>query len=152
MRIVAADAMAQALSEAEVLALLAEPILMHLALVDGQGWPVVNPVWHVFEDGVFRLVVGRDSHKARLLRALPRAYYAVDEGGVRGDARGVRGRAAVRVRDGEPALATEIARKVLLKYTGTDQDEYAREQLQAAQAGGLAVVELTPSLVRAFRY
>lgn len=152
MQIVAADAMARALSEPEVRALLAEPIVMHLGMVDGAGWPLVNPVWHVFEDEVFRLAVGKASHKARLLRATPRAYFAVDTGGAAGEARGVRGRAAVRVTDGDVALAVDVCRKALRKYTGTDEDAYAQEMLGWARAGDMSVVQLTPAQFRAFAY
>src|SRR5262245_64226730 len=65
MKIVAVDPQARVLSEDEVLALLREPILMRLGMVDGKGWPVVTPVWHVFESGVFRVAVGKTSHKDR---------------------------------------------------------------------------------------
>ena len=152
MKIVAADPMARVLSEDEVRTLLREPIVMHLGLVDGKGWPLVNPVWHVFEDGVFRIVVGKTSHKATQLRANPRAYFAVDTGGSTGDTRGVRGRAAVRVIDGEAALAVDVCRKGLLKYTGTDTGSYAEGMLTWAREGEMSVVELTPSVFRAFRY
>ena len=152
MKIVAADAMARMLSEDEVRALLREPLVMHLGMVDGAGWPLVNPVWHVFEDGVFRVAIGKDSHKARMLRATPRAYFAVDTGAAAGDTRGVRGRASVRVIEGDTALAVDVCRKALLRYTGTDSDEYAREMLRWARDGDMAVVELTPSVFRAFSY
>ena len=152
MNIVAADPMARVLSEDEVVTLLAAPIVMHLGMVDGSDWPLVNPVWHVFEDGVFRLVIGTTSHKARLLRANPRAYFAVDTGASTGDTRGVRGRASVRLIDGDVDLAEQVCRKALLKYTGTDQSPYAEEMLTWARQGGMAVAELTPSQFRAFSY
>jgi hypothetical protein len=152
MRIVAADAMARVLSEAEVRALLAEPIVMHLGMVDAAGWPLVNPVWHVFEDEVFRVAVGSTSHKARVLRATPRAYFAVDAGGASGEARGVRGRAGVRVIEGDIGRAVDVTRKGLLKYTGTDRGDYAEQLLTWAREGGMAVVELTPEQFRAFSY
>lgn len=152
MKIVAADPMARVLSEDEVRALLDEPIVMHLGMVDGKEWPLVNPVWHVFEDGVFRVVVGTTSHKARLLRANPRAYFAVDTGASTGDTRGVRGRAGVRVIDGDVGLAVDVCRKALLKYTGTDTNEYAAEMLSWARAGDMTVVELAPAQFRAFSY
>lgn len=152
MKIVAADPMAGVLSEDEVRALLREPIVMHLGLVDGKGWPLVNPVWHLFEEGVFRVVVGKDSRKATTLRANPRAYFAVDISAPGGDTRGVRGRAAVRVVDGDVALAVGVCRKALLKYTGTDTGPYAEGMLTWAREGRMSVVELTPSVFRAFRY
>jgi Pyridoxamine 5'-phosphate oxidase len=152
MNIVAADPTARVLSEDEVLALLGEPIVMHLGMVDGKGWPLVNPVWHVFEHGVFRVAVGKASHKAKVLRATPRAYFAVDRGSSTEDAQGVRGRAGVRMIDDDVDLAVEVCRKALLKYTGTDKDSYADEMLKWARDGSMSVVELAPSQFRAFSY
>jgi Pyridoxamine 5'-phosphate oxidase len=152
MKIVGVDPQARVLSEDEVLALLREPIPMRLGMVDGHGWPVVTPVWHVFENGVFRIAVGGTSYKATLLRANPRAYFTVDTGSAYGEARGVRGRANVRVIDGDVNLAIDVARKALLKYTGTDKGSDADEMLKWARDGGMSVVELTPRRFGAFSY
>jgi hypothetical protein len=153
MNIVAADPQARVLSEDEVVALLAEPIVMHLGMVDEKGWPVVNPVWHVFEDGVFRLAIGKTSYKAKALRANRRAYFSVDRGGAPGgNTRGVRGRASVRIVEGDVDRAVDVCRKELLKYTGTDKGAYAEEMLGWARGGDMAIVELTPSQFRAFAY
>jgi nitroimidazol reductase NimA-like FMN-containing flavoprotein (pyridoxamine 5'-phosphate oxidase superfamily) len=151
MNIVAADPDARVLSRAEVLALLAEPLLMRLGLVDEQGWPVVNPVWHLFDDGVFHLAIGKTSLKARLLRATGRAYFTVDKGGTAGDTRGVRGRATARLIE-DVARATDVTRRALVKYTGTDAGAYAEEMLRWARDGELAVAELRPAQFRAFAY
>jgi hypothetical protein len=152
MNIVAADPHARVLSEDEVVALLAEPVVMHLGMVDDKGWPVVNPVWHVFENGVFRIAVGKTSHKAKVLRANRRAYFTVDRGGAPGSTRGVRGRAGVQIVDGDVDRAVDVCRKGLIKYTGTDQGAYAEEMLAWARGGDMAVVELTPSQFRASSY
>ena len=151
MNIVAADPHARVLTRDEVLALLAEPVIMHLGMVDEHGWPVVNPVWHLFDDGVFTLVVGKTSLKAKLLRATRRAYFTVDKGGTSGDTRGVRGRADVRVVE-DVGRAIEATRRELLKYTGTDKGAYAEEMLGWAHDGDLSIVELRPSQLRAFAY
>jgi hypothetical protein len=150
--IVAADPDARVLSEAEVLTLLEEPIIMHLGMVDATGWPLVHPVWHVFGNGVFRLVVAKTSRKANLLRATRRAYFTVDTGTAAGNARGVRGRADVRIIDGDVDLAVDVARQALLKYTGTDRDSHAEDMLKWARGGEGAVIELAPSQFRAFGY
>jgi hypothetical protein len=150
--IVAADPHARVLSEDEVSALLGEPIVLHLGMVDGTGWPLVHPVWHVFEDGVFRLAVEKTSHKATLLRANPHAYFTVDTGSAAGAARGVRGRANVRVIDGDVDRAVDVSRKELLKYTGTDKGPLAEEMLTWARGGDTSVVELTPLRFAAFGY
>src|ERR671925_79590 len=99
MNIVSVDPQARVLSEAEVLALLREPIPMRLGLVDGHGWPLVIPVWHVFDRRIFRVAAGKTSHKANVLRANQRAYFTVDTGATHEAARGVRGRATARVID-----------------------------------------------------
>ncbi|MGH7393856.1 MAG: pyridoxamine 5'-phosphate oxidase family protein [Candidatus Rokuibacteriota bacterium] len=151
MNIVAADPEARVLSEDEVVALLGEPIFLRLGMVDEKGWPLVHPVWHVFEGGVFRLVVGKTSTKARVLRASQRAYFTVDTG-EGGHARGVRGRAGVRVIDGDAGLAVDVCGKELRKYTGTDQGAYAEEMLKWARSGDMSVVELTPLRFAAFSY
>ncbi len=120
-------------------------------MVDESGWPLVHPVWHLFEGGVFRLVVAKTSHKARVLRANQRAYFTVDTGSG-GHARGVRGRAKVRVIDGDVDLAIDVCRKDLLKYTGTDSGAFAEDMLNWARSGDLSVVELTPPGFGAFSY
>ena len=152
MQIVSVDPQARVLSEEEVLALLREPILMRLGMVDGTGWPLVMPVWHVYEAGVFRVAAGNTSHKASVLRKNQRAYFTVDTGGNYGETRGVRGRASVRVIDGDVDLAIDVTRKGLLKYTGTDTGPYAEEMLKWAREGGMSVVELTPLRFGAFSY
>jgi len=152
MKIVAVDPQARVLSEDEVLGLLREPILMRLGMVDGKGWPVVTPVWHVFESDVFRVAAGKTSHKANVLRENQRAYFTVDTGGAHGEARGVRGRASVRVIDGDVNLAVDVTRKGLLKYTGTDKGSSADEMLKWARGGGMSVIELTPLRFGAFSY
>jgi len=146
MKIVSVDPQARMLSEEEVLTLLREPIPMRLGMVDEKGWPLVMPVWHVYEDGVFRVAAGNNSHKANVLRTNQRAYFTVDTGGSHGDTRGVRGRANVRVIDGD------VARKGLVKYTGTDEGPYADDMLKWARDGGMSVVELTPLRFGAFSY
>jgi hypothetical protein len=153
MNIVAVDPQARVLSEDEVLALLRAPILMRLGMVDRDGWPLVMPVWHVFEGDVFRIAAGKSSHKVKVLRASQRAYFTVDTGGEEAeDTRGVRGRATVRIVDGDVGLAIDVSRKALLKYMGTDSDPYAVEMLKWARDGAMSVIELTPLRFGAFGY
>ena len=152
MKIVSVDSQARILAEEEVLALLREPIVMRLGMVDEKGWPLVIPVWHVYEHDVFRIAVGSTSHKANVLRKNQRAYFTVDTGGSSGDTRGVRGRANVRIIDGDAKLAVEVTRKGLAKYTGTDEGPHADEMLKWAREGGMSVIELTPLRFGAFSY
>jgi len=81
-----------------------------------------------------------------------RAYFTVDTGGNNSDTRGVRGRARVRIIDGDIGLAIDVTRKALVKYMGTDTGPYADEMLKWARDGGMSVVELTPLRFGAFGY
>src|SRR5438132_14362681 len=65
MNIVSVDPQARVLSEEEVLTLLREPIPMRLGMVDEKGWPLVTPVWHVFENDLFREVHGHGHGSVR---------------------------------------------------------------------------------------
>lgn len=152
MNIVAADPTARVLTEEEVVRLLAEPIPMRVGMVDAEGWPLVHPVWHLFEDDLFRVAVGKGSRKAAVLRATPRAYFDIDVVDAGGGVRGVRGRANVRVIDGDVGLSVDVTRKGLLKYTGTDTGAFAAEMLKWAHDGDMAVIELTPVRFGAFAY
>jgi nitroimidazol reductase NimA-like FMN-containing flavoprotein (pyridoxamine 5'-phosphate oxidase superfamily) len=151
--IVAADPTphARVLSEAEVRALLAEPIFLRLGIVDESGWPLVHPLWHLFDGARFRLIIGKASRKASVLRTKERAYFTVDTGSG-GSARGVRGRATARVIDGDVEAAVDVCRRQLLKYTGTDTGALAEELLAWARSGDLSVVDLTPLRFAAFAY
>lgn len=64
----------------------------------------------------------------------------------------MRGRATVRIVDGDIGLAVDISRTGLLKYMGTDSDSYADEMLKWARDGEMSVVELTPLRFGAFSY
>jgi hypothetical protein len=50
------------------------------------------------------------------------------------------------------ASATDVCRRQLLKYTGTDKGPLAEELLQWARSGEMSVVELTPLGFAAFAY
>ena len=94
MKIVTVDPQARVLSEQEILALLRGPILMRLGMVDGHGWPVVMPVWHVFEGGIFNSSLDGNVRRAidlhegekideEALKALVRAAVILNESSAR---------------------------------------------------------------------
>ena len=76
----------------------------------------------------------------------------MDTGSGPGGTRGVRGRAAARVIDGDVGPAVDLTRKRLLKYMGTDTGPLAEELLTWAHDGATSVVELTPVRFAAFSY
>ena len=151
MNIVAVDPQARVLSEGEILALLKEPIPMRLSMVDGHGWPLVMRVACLRGRRLSRRS-RKEFPQGQVLRANPRAYFTVDTGGAHEQTRGVRGRATVRIVDGDIGLAVDISRTGLLKYMGTDSDSYADEMLKWARDGEMSVVELTPLRFGAFSY
>jgi len=56
-----------------------EPLLMRIGVVGTDGYPLVHPVWFVYENERFLLVSERDSVKARILKRNNKVYFLVDK-------------------------------------------------------------------------
>lgn len=152
MKILRADPEARILDEEEIRLFLERPFLMRLGVVDEEGFPVVYPLWHVFEDGVFWATTGRDARKVRLLRGNPKAYYTVDIGDAGRAPKGVRGRAEVTVIDDRPELAESVVRKTLSRYMDASHGPLADEFIQAARQGETCVLRIAPLYMATWSY
>ena len=150
MNISAADQDTRLLTQAEVIELLQTPELLRLGFVDSAGWPVVHPVWFLYEGDRLWTTIGTDSLKARRLREDGRAYFTIDSQ-AEGNIRGVRGRARATV--GEDRERTiELQRALLQKYLGSEEGLIAEALLRDAQDGSSAVLELEPLKYLAWGY
>ncbi|MEX1021554.1 MAG: TIGR03618 family F420-dependent PPOX class oxidoreductase [Dehalococcoidia bacterium] len=67
-----------AMSDAEIDALLAEPLVSVFGTVDAQGRPAQSPVWHLWRDGSAVVLMDRASRKWRNLSRNPNASLCVD--------------------------------------------------------------------------
>lgn len=150
MNISAADQDTRLLTQAEVIELLQTPELLRLGFVDSAGWPVVHPVWFLFEGDRLWTTIGTDSLKARRLREDGRAYFTIDSQ-AEGNIRGVRGRARATVRE-DRERTIELQRALLQKYLGSEEGPIAEALMRDAQDGSSAVLELEPVKYLAWGY
>jgi PPOX class probable F420-dependent enzyme len=95
----------------EIEALLAGPEIGVLATADGRGRPEGSPVWFEYSAGVVRVLVHRDSRKARNIRENPHVSFTVDTR--RAPYRGVVLRGTATLAGPEPALRHRLAHKYL---------------------------------------
>jgi hypothetical protein len=150
MNIVKADSMTELLGEDQVRVILSEPLLMRLGYQDGEGWPVVQPVWFIFQDGRLLTTVEKGTRKVTRFQADNRCYFTIDTSG-EGGTYGVRGRAHVS-QSTDQALAEQILRASLRKYLGSEEGPTAEALLQDVHEGNLVVLQLEPVKYAAWRY
>ncbi len=142
--------MTELLSEEKVRIILSEPLLMRLAYQDAEGWPVVQPVWFILQDGHLITTVEKGSRKATRLGADNRCYFTVDTSGPAGTY-GVRGRAHASISE-DQELAEQILRASLRKYLGSEEGPTAEALLADLAAGDIVVVRLEPVKYAAWEY
>lgn len=151
MEFVRADRTAKALNAEQVNDLLLgnrEPSLLRLGVIDERdGAPIVHPVWFVYEGDRFLIATDRDGVKARSARKNPSVYFLVDVNG--GLARGVRGKGTARA-IGDPAYATDVTRKNVVKYLRSTRSATAKKIL--AMGPDSCVIEVTPRYMATWKY
>lgn len=148
-RIVQADPWSRAMSEQEVMLFLAQPLLMRIALVDDDDYPVAYPVWFLYEDGKFLLTSGRESKKARILRKNSKVYFVIDDMTEEHGPRGVRGKGEAKLVD-DPAYTEQIMRREVVRYMGSLENPVAKELLESVKEA--LVVEVRPKFLAAWIY
>jgi PPOX class probable F420-dependent enzyme len=67
-----------AMTEAEIDALLSEPMISVIGTVDAKGRPAQAPVWHAWRDGAALVLTDRKSRKWRNIEANPNVSLVVD--------------------------------------------------------------------------
>ncbi len=147
-RITRADPWHRAMTEKETLEFLREPLLLRIGMVDADGYPMVHPVWFVYEDEKFLIVSERSSKKAGVAKKNGRVYFVVDKVTEETGSCGVRGKADARIID-DPAYVLELARKQLLRYTGSLAGDLAEKMMESAK--DMVVIELRPKFLGTWR-
>jgi nitroimidazol reductase NimA-like FMN-containing flavoprotein (pyridoxamine 5'-phosphate oxidase superfamily) len=122
--------------------------LLRLATVDESGQPMIHPVWFYFENDRLYVWTGKDSRKARNAASNNRVYFSIDTDkepykGVKG-----KGRASAVA---DPNRALEIGKKIVVKYLGSLENEYAREMLEGEE-GATYAIEIVPEYYTVWDY
>jgi general stress protein 26 len=143
-----ADKAALPLEWQEIEAILAEPNILRLGLVDERdGSPLVHPVWFYYENEMILIATDTDGVKARSLRKNPNAYFVVDI--AQGPPKGIRGKGVATVSD-DHAYAIEITKKCAGKYLGTTESETAKKIIEMGRDS--SVVEIIPRYIATWKF
>jgi len=126
------------MTDEEVEALLAMPEIGVLATADERGRPEGSPVWFEYEGGIVRVLVHRDSRKARNIRANPHVSFTVDTR--RAPYRGVVLRGTAAMSGPEPVLRRRLAHKYLGEETG---DRYLTKTARFDAEDALVTIRVT---------
>jgi len=122
----------------EVDALLAAAEIGVLATADAKGRPEGSPVWFEYSDGVLRVLVHRDSRKARNIRENSNVSFTVDTR--RAPYRGVVLRGTATLAGPEPALRRRLAHRYLGRETG---ERYLAKTARFDQEDTLVSIHVT---------
>jgi nitroimidazol reductase NimA-like FMN-containing flavoprotein (pyridoxamine 5'-phosphate oxidase superfamily) len=144
--------MASKVTEGEVERFLHSKLNMQLATLEPDGFPVIQPVWFLYDADSIKLYVGtqNDSRKVRNIGVNPdRIYFSIDDDtfpykGVKG-----RGRAQILQDTGRNVALIE---KINLKYLGTQEHPLAKRLLENARAGIEVVIEISPEFYSAWDF
>ncbi|HEU4975807.1 MAG TPA: pyridoxamine 5'-phosphate oxidase family protein [Baekduia sp.] len=134
------------MSDAEVLAFLAEERVMTCATMGPRGWPHLMPLWYVVRDERLWAWTYARSQKAVNLERDPRATVQVEAGRDQyPELRGVMLETDVRLHRDIEAV-TALGLEIFRRYTGGDAGELAPEveamvRAQAAKRVGMEFVE-----------
>jgi nitroimidazol reductase NimA-like FMN-containing flavoprotein (pyridoxamine 5'-phosphate oxidase superfamily) len=140
-----ADPELKLLQEAEVIELLDQPIYLRVAMInEGDGTPLVHPIWYNYKDGKFFAVSNKNGTKVRSLKKNPEVYFLVDIAD-----RGVRGRASAKVID-DSDYATKITAQNLERYMGSVDSPEAKDRLAIAK-DLYSAIEITPQFIATWK-
>ncbi|MGH9923324.1 MAG: pyridoxamine 5'-phosphate oxidase family protein [Nitrososphaerales archaeon] len=145
-KIVKVDPWGRAMSEKETLQFLqSEPLLMRLGVVDSDGYPLVHPVWFIYENEKFLTVSERNSAKVRILSKNNKAYFVVDRVTEKNGPSGVRGRGIAKIVD-DSNHAQKVMQKLIMRYMGSLDRPIAKKLMESAETESV-VIEVYPKFL-----
>ena len=131
-----------ALSEEQVIDFLTKSKLnLLLGTIDSNQEPNVHPVWFFYENGKLYVETAKTSKKVANIKKNSTIYFCIDDEVL--PYKGVRGKGTVRISDNVDANLP-IAEKIMLKYTGSLDNEIAKFLLDGVKKGFSVLLEITP--------
>lgn len=131
-----------ALTEQQTLEFLCGPPLnLQLGTIDEQGDPNVHTVWYIYKDGHIFIDASKYSKKVRNIRTNARIYFCIDDEKL--PYRGVRGKGDAVIHK-DISFTLPIAESIMLKYTGSLDNEIAAALLDGVKNAQSILIEITP--------
>ncbi len=144
--------MPRPVTENEVEQFLQSKLNMQLATIDDEGYPLVQPVWFLYDKESGRIFTGtqKTTKKVQSIRKNPdRVYFSIDDENY--PYKGVKGRATARIsEDIEKNLP--IINEISVKYLGALEHPLAKMLIDNARNGTEVVIELTPRFLSAWDF
>lgn len=133
----------RALSEKETLEFLCGPPLnLQLGTIDEQGEPNVHAVWYLYKNERLYVDAAKMSKKVQNIRKNRRIYFAIDDEKM--PYRGVRGKADAIIHE-DIEYSLPIVKEIMLKYTGSLDNEIASALLEGVKQGQSILLEIEPA-------
>lgn len=135
--------MGKPMGEDEINKFLENKFNLHIATVDDDGDPNIQPVWfyHDREQQKFYISTAKGSRKVANIRKNPRVYFAIDE--IEIPYRCVKGKGKATVSE-ETTKNIPFVEKICIKYNGSLDHPFSKLLLEEAKTGSSVVLELTP--------
>jgi general stress protein 26 len=144
--------MPKLVTETEVNSFLQSKLNMQIATIDEDGYPVIQPVWFLFDNDSGKIYTGtaKMTKKVKSIQRDPnKIYFSIDEENY--PYKGVKGRAVARIsEDIEKNL--EIVEKINLKYLGTLEHPLAKMLMENTRNGIEVVIEIIPKFFSAWDF
>lgn len=144
--------MPKPVTEEEVQRLLQSKLNMQLATIDEQGYPLIQPVWFLYEIDSNKIFAGtqKTTKKIQSIRKNPnRIYFSIDDENF--PYKGVKGRASAKISE-DVRRNLQIIEKINLKYLGTLDHPLAKMLMDNTRNGIEVVIELTPQFFSAWDF
>ncbi|HET6517925.1 MAG TPA: pyridoxamine 5'-phosphate oxidase family protein [Nitrosopumilaceae archaeon] len=131
-----------ALTQQQVIDFLTKSKLnLQLGTVDKNSEPNIHPVWYFYNDEKLYIETSKTSKKVQNIKNNNNVYFSIDDETI--PYKGVRGKATVKIFDQVDQMLP-IAEKIMLKYTGSLDNEIAKFLLNGVKSGSSVILELNP--------
>jgi len=112
-----------------------------LGTIDKKNEPNVHPVWYLYLNEKLYVETAKTAKKVQNIRKNNIVYFCVDDENL--PYKGVRGKGSVNILD-NVETNIPIAEKIMLKYTGSLDNEIAKILLDGVQKGLSVLLEISP--------
>ena len=131
-----------ALTEKQVEEFLSKSKLnLLLGTIDPKGEPNVHPVWYYYENGKLYVETSKSSSKVKNIKNTNTVYFCIDDEKI--PYKGVRGKGIAKLSE-NIEYNTPIASKIMIKYTGSLDNQIAKFLMDGVKNGFSVILEITP--------
>ena len=139
-------------TEQEVAKFLDSKLNMQLATIDSDGYPVIQPVWFLYDKNTGKIITGTDRRSRKIqniTRNPDKIYFSIDDESM--PPKGVKGRGMAKLSEDIPKNVS-VMEKLNMKYLGTLDHPLAARLMENVRNGSELMIEITPSFFSAWDF